>query len=68
MSSDERSTRGTNVEGAGAAARGGRNTGGEQRPTGAPHRPEIDAMSMNRLESYRPPHPTIWDLMEEWPR
>ena len=37
---------------------------GEQRQTGAPYGPQMDAMPINRIKPYRPPRPTIRELME----
>ena len=46
------------------AARGEGDVGGQERHIGAPHRAQNDAMPMTRIEPYRPPRPTVRELME----
>ena len=41
--------------------------GGEKRQTGATHRPQMDYILMTRIEPYRPPRPSIRELMEGRP-
>ena len=71
VSSDERDKRRKKGEmqakPRGMAERGGRDAGSKQRQIGAPHRTQSDAPPMTRIESYRPPRPTIRELMEGRP-
>ena len=68
MSSDQHDKRGKRgkkqANASSRAARGEGDAGGQQRHIGAPHRAQSDAMPMTRIESYRPPRPTIRELME----
>ena len=48
-------------------ARRDRTAGGEQRQSGAPHCIQSDAMPMTCIDPYRPPRPTIRELMEGRP-
>ena len=50
------------------AARGEGDAGGQQRHKGAPRLAQRNAMPMTRIEPYRPPRPTIRELMEGRPR
>ena len=51
----------------GRTARGEGDAGGQQRHIGAPHCAQNDAMPMIRIEPYRPPCPTIRELMQVRP-
>ena len=71
MSSDERDRRGNRgkkqVNPRGRAAQEEGDQWGRQRHKGAPHHAQSDAMPMTRIEPYRPPRPTIRELMQGRP-
>ena len=68
MGSDERDRRGNRgkkeVNSRDRAARGEGNAGGQQRYNGAQRLAQRNAVPMTRIESYRPPRPTIRAMME----